>query len=157
MIWMRVGDSVPPWRGVGATLDSVSASCTVLRDTTETRAEGLSARILSVPIGGDTAEAEIVDGRVWRIAVGRPGLRTTDSLGVGTTLARLTAQFPGATAGHGEDGLYATSTRCGLSFRLANPGGGARSSASGVAELRRLPPNTAVDRVLVTGCILELD
>ena len=142
---------------IGATLDSVKAHCTVLRDTTELRAEGMPARIIAVPIGGDTVEAEVVDGRVWRVAVTRPGLRTADSLGVGTPLARLVTLFPGAIGAHGEDGIYMTSTRCGLSFRLSDPGRSVNFRNGGAAALRRLPRSTAVTRVLVTGCNPKLD
>jgi hypothetical protein len=137
---------------IGVPLDSVRARCLVLRDTVELRAEGQPARIVSVPIGGDTVEAEIVDGRVWRVTVARPGLRTADSLGVGTPVTRLLALFPRAIGAHGEGGIYATSTRCGLSFRLTDLAPGARFRGGTTAALRALPPGAAVTRVLVTGC-----
>ena len=74
---------------IGATVESVRQKCDVVRDTTLIAAEGMPARKLAVVFSRDTVEAEIVDGRVWRIAVLAPRLRTADSLGVGTNLARL--------------------------------------------------------------------
>jgi hypothetical protein len=74
---------------IGATVESIRQKCNVVRDTTAPGAEGMLARKLRVALSRDTVEAEIVDGRVWRIAVHSPRLRTADSLGVGITLARL--------------------------------------------------------------------
>jgi hypothetical protein len=135
---------------IGATVDSVQAHCTVLRDSTELRAEGLPARILVVPIGGDTVEAEVVDGRVWRIAVVRPTLRTRDSVGVGSPLAALLT-IPELRGTAGEGALFAMSpARCGLSFQLSSSD--RRADGWTIDRLRRLPPSTIVQRVLVVGC-----
>ena len=136
---------------IGASVDSVRAHCTVLRDTVERRAEGQPTRVLSVVVADDTGEAEVVDGRVWRITVEKPGLRTADSLSVGTSLARLLAAIPDARGDHGEGGVYVTTRRC-MSFLLSDLPPGTRLGVGDAASLRRLPPSTAVRKILVFGC-----
>jgi hypothetical protein len=137
---------------VGRPVAEVAARCELLGDTTEIRAEGLPARIVTVDLGRDTVEAEAVDDRVWRIALEHPAFRTADSLGVGTPLSRL-LRFEGARGMAGEDGLYLRlPTHCGLSFRLSDSGRGAALADPSPEMLRRLPADTRVDRVLVVGC-----
>ena len=110
-------------RGIGALriglpVDSLRALCRVVRDTTELRDEGMSAHVLDIVIGADTIEAEVESDRVWRIAVRSAGLRTADSLGVGTSRAKLLA-LPDAHEISGEGRTYVVSpARCGLSFRI---------------------------------------
>jgi hypothetical protein len=137
---------------IGALVDSVRARCALVRDTTELRAEGLPVRVIAVAVSGDTVEAEVDSGRVWRIETTRPTLRTADSLGVGTPLARLLA-LPGAHGLSGEGAVFVVSpARCGLSFQLSGVGSAAPRGGWTAAALRRLPPSTAVSRVLVVGC-----
>ncbi|HET9012603.1 MAG TPA: hypothetical protein VFN38_12350 [Gemmatimonadaceae bacterium] len=135
---------------IGAPVDSVKARCTVLRDTTERRAEGMPARLLAVRVGTDTLEAEVADGRVWRIEVTQRGVRTADSLGVGSPLAALLG-IPGLRGAVGEGALYVMSpSRCGLSFQLSTAE--LRADGWSAERLRTLPPSTVVTRVLVVGC-----
>lgn len=153
--WRACGPPVVDSAGVGAlrigaTGESVATRCTVLRDQTVRGAEGMPTRILTVPIGGDTVQAEVQDDRVWRIQVRRPALRTADSLGVGTPLATLLA-IPGIRGAAGEGALFVMSAaRCGISFELshADP----RADGWTAARLRQLPPTTVVTRVLIIGC-----
>lgn len=132
-------------------VDEVVRRCTVVRDTVELREEALPARILSVDLGRDTVEAQPAGGKLWRIAVDGPAFRTADSLGVGTPLSRL-LEIPGVRAATGESAdIYVFSPQhCGLSFRTS-----ARSDGSirrwTVDALRRLPPETRVEEVLITG------
>jgi hypothetical protein len=137
---------------VGATVDSVRASCAVIHDSVEIRAEGMPARIIDVALGADTIEAEVVDGRIWRITIDRPGLTTADSLRVGSPLSRL-LEHHGAHGAVGEGKLFVLlPDRCGLSFRLAaRPGDVARSSYD-ESGLRALPSTIVVDQLLITGC-----
>jgi len=135
---------------IGMNADSVKSRCTVARDTMEMDNEGMPERILVVAIGGDTTRVEIDSGRVWRIDVRTPRLRTADSLGVGTPLPRLLALEGGVQGLVGEGSLFVLSqARCGLSFELS-----ARGAAGDWqrARLRTLPPLTRVTRVLVFGC-----
>ena len=143
------GDSVGPLR-IGATVEDVGARCTVVRDTTRPGAEGMPARMIAVVLGADTVEAEIVDGRVWRVPVTTSGLRTADGLGVGTPLSRL-LELRDVRPAMGEGTYVLAPSHCGLSFQLANPGG-SLPPATTVEQLRRLPGSTVVSRVLVTGC-----
>ncbi len=137
---------------IGAPLDSVKSDCRVLRDTTLTAAEGMPAQKLTVEIAGETVEAEVVEGKVWRISVRSPRFQTADSLGVGTPLSRL-LKLSGARGMMGEGALYFTSSaHCGLSFRLSenrplDPTGDWNAPA-----LARLPASTNVTEVLVFGC-----
>ena len=135
---------------IGMDADSVKARCHVARDTVETRTEGQQERILVVAIGGDTATVEVSSGRVWRIDIRTPSLRTADSLGVGTPLPRLLALEGGVQGLVGEGSLFLLSqARCGLSFELsAHPAPGDWQRP----QLRTLPPATQVTRVLVIGC-----
>jgi hypothetical protein len=137
---------------IGRPVAEVAARCEVLGDTTEIRAEGLPARIVTVDLGRDTVEAEAVDDRVWRIALEHPAFRTADSLGVGTPLSRL-LRLDGARGMAGEDGLYLrVPAHCGLSFRLSDSARGAALADPSPEMLRRLPAETHVERVLVVGC-----
>ena len=134
---------------LGMSVEEARARCPAAHDTTALGAEGMRERILHVPVGADTVAASIVEGRVWRLAVTTRGLRTRDSLGVGTPLARLLA-LPGARGITGEGRTFVIAEApCGLSFELSN---GARGAATDTAALRRLPRGTIVRRVLVTGC-----
>lgn len=140
---------------IGATVAFVRQNCNAVRDTTAPGAEGMPARKLAVALSRDTVEAEIVDGRVWRIAVHSPRLRTADSLGVGTSIARLLQlRNPRGMTGEGKF-FVASPEHCGMSFRLANAGPGARRGDLDSAGLARLPKSTTVSEVLVFGCQLN--
>lgn len=131
---------------LGMTVESLRARCPGTRDSTGLGDEGATTRSLLVPVAGETIDASIVAGRVWRIAVTSPGVRTADSLGVGTPLSRLLA-LPGARGIAGEGRAFVVADRpCGLSFQLDVD----RALAAG--EIGRLPGGTRVKRVLVTGC-----
>lgn len=136
---------------IGMAADSVKAHCVVARDTVERRSEGQLERILVVPFEDDTATVEVNDGRVWRIEITDPGLRTAAWLGVGTPLSELLALKGGVQGLTGEGNLFViTEALCGLSFELSQP----RSPAGDwpEARLRTLPKSTVVKRVLVIGC-----
>lgn len=144
------GDGVGAVR-LGMAADSLKVHCSVVRDTVELRSEGQQERILVVAFGSDTANVEINKGKVWRIEVTEPGLRTADWLGVGTPLTTLLALEGGVQGLTGEGNLFLISeARCGLSFELSEP----RSPAGDwpEARLRTLPKSTVVKRVLVIGC-----
>lgn len=139
---------------IGTTVESVRQKCTVVGDKTGPGAEGMPLRKLTVALARDTVEAEIVNGRVWRLAVHSPRLRTADSLGVGTTLASL-LQLRNPRGMTGEGRFYVASPQyCGMSFRLANAGPGAQRGDLDSAGLARLPKSAVVSEVLVFGCHL---
>jgi hypothetical protein len=137
---------------IGATVESIKQKCKVLRDTTVTGAEGMPARKLAVAFTKDTVDAEIVDGRVWRIAVHSPGIRTASLIGVGTLNQRLqTLKDPHGAMGEGA--LFVLSPQhCGMSFRLANAGPAGQKGDLDKAGLRRLPIEATVSEVLIVGC-----
>lgn len=140
---------------IGATVESIKQKCKVVRDTTVTGAEGMPARKLAVAFSKDTAEAEIVDGRVWRIAVHSTGLRTASLLGVGTLNVRLLT-LKDAHGMMGEGALFVASPEhCGMSFRLANAGPRGQRGDLDRAGLAGLPVQAAVSEVLIFGCRLK--
>lgn len=137
---------------IGTTVESLRQKCNVVHDTTAPGAEGMPARKLAVALSRDTVEAEIVDGRVWRIAVHSPRLRTADSLGVGATRAKL-LQLKDPRLMTGEGALFAASSEhCGMSFRLKRTGSDALGRSVERAGLARLPESTVVSEVLIFGC-----
>lgn len=139
---------------IGATVDSIRQKCNVIRDTTAIAAEGMPARKLTVALSRDTVEAEIVNGRVWRIAVASPRLRTADALGVGTSIGRL-RQLRNPRGMMGEGQLFVASPQhCGMSFLLSNAGPGALRGDLDRAGLFRLPETAVVSEVLIFGCNL---
>jgi hypothetical protein len=137
---------------IGAPVDSISARCLVLRDTTAIGAEGMPARKLAVFLPPDTVEAEVVNSRIWRLSIVSPHFRTTDSLGVGTPLSRLLKlRNPRGMTGEGKF-FVASPDHCGMSFRLANAGPGAQRGDLDQAGLNRLPKSATVSEILVFGC-----
>jgi hypothetical protein len=137
---------------VGRSADSVKRLCHVISDTAELGGEGMPTRIMRVAFSHDSVEAEIDSGRVWRIEVASPKLRTADSLGVGTSLERLLLlKEP---RGLGAEGaiFLVSSQHCGLSFQLSESGPDAPPENWDRAALGRLPKSTVVDRVLIVGC-----
>lgn len=136
---------------IGKTVEAVRSECGVVRDTTRLATEGQLARIITVS-APDLVNAEVVDGKVWRIEVVSPRFRTADSLGVGTPLSRL-LHLRNARGITGEGQLFVVSPEhCGLSFRLSDNGSRSRSQNWDRATLSRLPSGTVVDKVLVFGC-----
>lgn len=149
------GNSVITGQGIGhlvirRSVDSVRIRCPILQDSTEMDNEGMPAHVLRVQVGNDTVKATAVSGAIWRIAVTSPHLRTADSIGVGTPIARL-LRFRDPKAWPGEGGMFLmTPELCGLSFELSDNAGFGRVLEK--PQLERLPANTIVKRVLITGC-----
>jgi hypothetical protein len=140
---------------IGATVESVRQRCKVIRDTTVIAAEGMPARKLSVALSRDTVEAEIVNGRVWRIAIHSPRLRTADALGVGTLISRLRLlREPRGMTGEGKF-FVASRDHCGMSFRISNAGPRAQRGDLDREGLFSLPATAVVSEVLIFGCRLS--
>jgi len=145
------GEGVGPLR-IGAPVSNIEKACRVLRDTVELAAEGLPARILTVAMGRDTLAAEVDSGRVWRITVSQTRFQTSDSLKVGSPIARLLA-LSGVQGLVGENALYVIApSHCGLSFRVTDPAKAAPKQEWTLADLRRLPSSTQVTEILIVGC-----
>lgn len=132
---------------IGATVNALRAECEVVRDTTMLDIEGMPARRVSVALSRDTVVAEIVDGKVWRINVNSPGLRTADSIGVGTSIARL-RQLKNPRVLTGEGSFFVVSPDlCGLSLQLRDAG-----PLRATLALKDVPSTARVSHVLVIGC-----
>jgi hypothetical protein len=139
---------------IGVPVDSVSAHCPVLRDTTAIGAEGMPTRKLAVFLPPDTIEAEVVNNRIWRLSIVSPVFRTADSLGVGTPLSRLLQlKSPRGMTGEGKF-FVASPDHCGMSFRLANAGPRSHTGDLDQAGLKRLSKSAVVSEILVFGCHL---
>jgi hypothetical protein len=137
---------------IGATVESLRQQCNVVRDTTVMGAEGMPARKVAVAFSRDTVEAEIVDGKVWRIAVTSSRLYTADAISVGTTIGRLrTLKDPHGMMGEGQL-FVATPQHCGMSFRLSGAGPRGQRGDLDRAGLFTLPEMTMVSEILVFGC-----
>jgi hypothetical protein len=145
------GDGIGDLR-IGRTAEEVAEACDIIREELW-MPEGMPSRVLVVDLLRDTVSAELVDGRVWRLTLRKPGFFTMpDSLGVGIRLSRL-IRTDGLTAAVGEGSLWAMSPRlCGLSFEVVRRAPPPPAAQSGTAALRRLPGETRIGRVLVTGC-----
>jgi hypothetical protein len=134
---------------LGMRVEEIVARCPGARESTGSE-EGTPTRTLVVPVGAtDTVDASIVDGRAWRLAVATRGLRTPDSLGVGTRLGRLLALTnPRGLTGEGRTFVVADQP-CGLSFELDRF---VKRAEPDTGVLRREAKGAVVRRVLVTGC-----
>ncbi len=151
------GDEVITGRGIGElvigrNVDSVKRLCHVISDSTELGAEGLPTRILRVAFSRETVEAEIDSSRIWRIEVASRSFMTSDSIGVGTSIARL-LRLREPTGLGAEGAVFLVSPQhCGLSFQLSESGSDAPPENWNRAALAGLPKSTIVDRVLIVGC-----
>ena len=141
------GDGIGALR-IGETVKQVTLACHVLRDTVGRGPEGADERSLLVQLGPrpDTVRAVVVADSVWRLHVTSAGLRTADSLGVGSRAGDLRARLD-ARLIRGEGGLFVVMRDpCGLSFRLEQ-----RDTGS-AATLSRIADSVRVSEVLVIGC-----
>lgn len=136
---------------IGMTVDSLKQQCHVVIDTVTRGVEGTNERRLTVAFPPDFLEAEIVDGRVWRLDVESPAFRTPDSVGVGSSVAELLRRddFDG---GVGEGAFYLISRKhCGLSYRLSGLPVAATLRLDRKA-LSTLPASIEIAKVLVYDC-----
>lgn len=131
---------------IGAHVEDLRRRCLVLADTQLASGnEGMPERRLTVVVRSVSSIASIVGDRVWRIEIASPRLRTSDSLGVGSTVGQLRAS-PGRLA-MGERGAYLVrSDHCGLSFQLR------QRPDRPYEALATIPDSTRVNLVLVVGC-----
>lgn len=130
---------------IGATVEDIRSRCMVLsEDTAALAAEGQTEHRLVVVTGSTNTTLAIVDGRIWRIYVASQLFRTTDSLGVGTTVGQL--RGPNARLARGEGTFVLRGDHCGLSFQLG-PGVPPTSQT-----LDAVPDSVRVERVLVIRC-----
>ena len=139
---------------IGDPVDSLK-KCRVVRDTVVPDGEGTTVRKVFIALAKDTIAASIVDGLVWRIEVFSPGIRTPDSLGVGTPLRRL-MEMSDPRGASGEGRMFVLSPdHCGQSFEISHFGPMPRGGWNRLTMMS-LPDTTRVIRVLVLRCHPEL-
>jgi len=144
------GDSLGALR-IRMSSDSVAARCPGTRDTVQIFSEGEPQRVLKVPAGADTVDAEITDGRVSRIRVYATRFATDDSIHVGTPVERF-RDDTSAQVLMGEGQLFVLVPRhCGLSFGLTR-GAFPRRGPFDRSALARVSPTTTVSEILILGC-----
>lgn len=137
---------------IGAAVADLGGRCRVLYDRVGPGLEGMPERRIAVMGGTDTLEATVVNDSIWRIDVLSESFRTSDSLGVGTSVARLLSE-PAARGIQGEGRLFVVRPdHCGLSFELAATAPDSIAGRPADDIVRMLPPETPVRRVLVIGC-----
>lgn len=61
----------------------------VLRREWQTDENGDRVELLRATVGAGEVEAEIYDGKIWRLTVNKPGLKTRDGVGVGDPVRTL--------------------------------------------------------------------
>ena len=141
---------------IGESILHVKASCPLTQDDSVDVEEGLRERVVAIATGLGLFRASVDSERVWRIEVDSPAPQTADSIHVGTPLRRLLALY-GLRGAEGESGLFlATPTHCGMSFRLKLEIADAEHKSDWtLADLRRLPPDTPIDLILMFGCLSQ--
>jgi hypothetical protein len=138
---------------IGLPAAEVRHRCELVSDSIETLAEGQPVRVMRVKVGPSVVRAEVVDDTLWRLTISDSLIRTADGLGVGTTVGTLLTSNPSWVA-TGETGAFVGLVpHCGLSFRLdtSTPGLPRPWILRDTAALRRAPPETRVNQVLVVG------
>jgi hypothetical protein len=146
------GEGVGPIR-IFASLDSIRQICPIVRDTTVQASVGLAAeRLVSVLMGADTAVVGVRRGRVVQILLTSAHFATADSIGVGTTLARLLRFARGKGYGVGGDLLIATPTKCGLTFGMTGRYADLPDGLKDSTTLNRVPATATVNRIRIDGC-----
>ena len=126
----------------------------VTSDRLEPDSEGGQARVIRVLVAGKEVAAEVHEGRVWRIQVAQPGLRTSSGLGVGTTLAKL-LELKHVEVHVAGSSLYLVSAHiCGVSFRLSHELQTDKDFMTkwSSSALAKLPATVTVESILITGC-----
>lgn len=137
---------------IGMNVDSLKRQCHVTIDTLQPGPEGMAERRVTVAFPPERLDAEIVEGRVWRIDVESPAFRTADSLGVGSSVADVLRRDE-PNGGTGEGAFFLISKKhCGLSYQLSGgiPAGANRRWDK--EALSTLPASMEVNKILVWDC-----
>jgi len=146
------GDGVGAVR-VGASVAAVRRACHIPVRKLKKGEAAPPPGLLRIKIGTTPLLAEIMGGHVWRVIVDGGALRTLDKLGVDSPLSAVLAT-PGARASETEGVVYAANAaNCGISFALDyRPQRGEDRDSWTADTLSRLPSDTKVDRVMMSGC-----
>jgi len=124
-------------------------------DRTEWDDEAMPQRVIGVRIYNQVIRAEIDDGKVWRLTISRPGIRTKyGGVGVGDPVKGFAKKIDfEVIIGPGGDLVLIPKHECGLSF-LTNmsPDSDGLLATWDSKALAVLPKNIVVRAILVTGC-----
>jgi hypothetical protein len=146
------GDGVGAVR-VGSSVEAVRKACHVPVRKLKKGEAPPPANLLEIKIGMTPVQAEIAEGHVWRVIVDGGAFHTLDKIGVDSPLSAVLATG-GARANQTEGVIYATNAaNCGVAFALDYKPRRGEDRDNWTAEgLGRLPPDTKVARVLMSGC-----
>lgn len=141
---------------IGRPAAQLPARCVVLSDTITPGSEAFPERVMTILLTpSDTVRATIENDSLWRVEIASAGIRTIDSLGVGSSLSAL-MRSPNARAGgfEGEGQLFVfVEQHCGLSFRIDLELDADQHRAEwSSADLSALNGGARVDQILVVGC-----
>lgn len=138
---------------IGNSVDSVKRHCTILSDSEVQDAEAIPRRQLLVLAGSDSLVVTVDGDRISSITIRGPTLRTSDSLGVGSSISRVLTS--GTASGFvGEDELFVmTSEHCGMSFLTDyKPREVDARRRWTDKDLMQVPTQTKIVAVQVFGC-----
>ena len=139
---------------VGMPASQVKAQLKVSSDRLESDSEGGQIRTIRVALESGQVAAEIVEEKVWRITVQKPGPRTSSGIGIGTSLKVLLKESD-LRGDLGEGALYVqTAALCGMSFRLTHELKTDKEFMTPWTwnDLSTLPPTTSIHSILLVGC-----
>ena len=109
---------------------------------------------LKVSVGGIPVDAEVYDGRIWRISVMRPGLRTQDGLQVGDSVQKLlhANRSLRRELGPGPSLVLIPENFCGISYMTGAdlPGSVMQNPNCGLPT--KFAKTTRIRWIFVTGC-----
>ena len=128
---------------IGMTLDELRSACPEARDTTWRGDEGMEEKGAVAAPGGKRIVAVLAGGKIGRIVIDQPGLRTSAGLSVGATVGDLRARYGRMCAGRGEGRVAVWFPNApGLSFGLD-------TMATRRWEPARVVPDSIADDVAV--------
>ena len=138
---------------VGQTVEAVRRTCHIPKPKLKKGETPPPESPIDFMIGTTPVQIETAQGRVWRVIIEGGSLRTADKIGVGEALSGLLASGQ-ARASEREGVIYAASAaHCGMSFVLSyEPRRGEDRDNWTTEGLARLPPDTRISRILITGC-----
>jgi hypothetical protein len=87
---------------IGMTLDELRSACPETRDTTWRGEEGMTETGAVAAPGGKRVVAVLAAGKIARVVIDQPGLRTSAGLAVGATVGDLRARYGRMCAGASE-------------------------------------------------------
>src|SRR6266850_1372419 len=138
---------------LGARINEIGLQCSIIKDTLVANWDYVEPeRVVVVVLEADTVQA-VVDsaGRVERVYIDNPRLKTADSLGVGTRLVTLAKRGSTGSQSEATFGVYVPA-HCGLRFVITGIPAMNQAEELGHTAMRRFASRAKVRRIEITGC-----